>query len=326
MKIAGSPRRSAALLTAIFLECSCVTTEATRVPPAVNFSGGEPASGRPAQAGERASLGLEVETNESDALDRLEVLPGTRVRSVAPGGPASAAGIAPGDVVLAIDGLPTNGKDAFQAVAAAARPGAALRVEVRRGTAAFEASVVPAAALAGSPPVDLYQVDPVKLRAGFRTVVLQAGEGRRAAAEIAKLFPESPLERAGLRTGERVVALDGKEISSAEDLVRRVVEERDPGQGVTLTVRRGEEEVPVRLRLWAPPRRVARFLVPILFHYESKLRPRLTRWSVVDLWLISLFEYRREEGEREIRLFKFFRFRTGYGELVEEREAAPEEK
>jgi len=95
---------------------------------------------------------------------------------------------------------------------------------------------------------------------------------------------------------------------------------------VTLTCLRGEEEVPVRVRLWAPPRRLARFTVPILFGYESKLRPRLTRWSVVDLWFVSLFEYRREEGERELRFLKLFRFRTGYGELVEEPGAAAEEK
>jgi predicted metalloprotease with PDZ domain len=300
----------------LVLACSCVTTEAEKVPPPVNVSADGFAA--PEAAVPPADLGLEVEANESDALDRLEVLPGARVRSVSPGGPASHAGIAPGDVVLSVGGAATNGRDAFLAAAAAAGPGKVLSLEVRRGTTVFQAKVAAGPAPAGAPPVELYRVDPVKLRAAFRTVVVETGGRRRTAAEVAKLLEGSPLERAGIRPGERIAGLSGKEIASAQDLVRRILDEHDYGDRVTLTCLRDGEEVAVRVRLWAPRRRLTRLLVPVLFDYEWKLRPRTTRWSILDFWVLSLFEYRREEGERELRFLRWLRFRTGYGELVEE--------
>ena len=43
-----------------------------------------------------------------------------------------------------------------------------------------------------------------------------------------------------------------------------------------------------------------------------------TSFALLDLWIISLFEYQRDGGERSYRLLKFIRFGSGYGELVEE--------
>ena len=72
--------------------------------------------------------------------------------------------------------------------------------------------------------------------------------------------------------------------------------------------------------LWAPDRCVTGVRVPILFTYESSLRPRETRFWLLDLFVISLFAYRSEEAESEISFLSLFRFRSGYGELIEEGE------
>ena len=53
-------------------------------------------------------FGIETTVNESDSLFNVEVLPGIRVRTVSPGGPASQAGIQAGDVILSVNGIETN--------------------------------------------------------------------------------------------------------------------------------------------------------------------------------------------------------------------------
>ena len=308
-----------------FLGSSCVTTEPVAVPPSVNIIGELPE--KPAGSAPRGFLGLQVGAHESDSLEKLEVLPGVRVVAVADGGPAAAAGLAAGDIILSADGVATDHADGFEALALDLPPGHVLGLEVRRGTAAFEAKVMVAPPASAAAPVELYRVDPVKLRAGFRSVVEEGGAGRHGAAEVMRLFPGSPLAAAGIAPGDRVVALDGKEITSAADLVRRILDDHEFGQWVDLAIiaggGRGAALRTVRVRLWAPQRRITRLLVPILFNYEWRASPRKSRWAILDLWLISLLESRREEGERELRILSFFRFRTGHGELVEEAVPTP---
>ncbi len=298
---------------------SCVLTEPVERVPVVELSAEEfpPA----AVAGPAASfLGLEVEANESEDLERLEVLPGARVASVAAGGPAARAGLAAGDVISAVGGAAVSDRDAFLALAKDAPPGRTLRVEARRGTVVFEASLEPAPPIAGAPLVELYRVDPLRLRAGLRTFVFFKGAGAgRAAAEVVKIDPGSPLERSRLNAGDLILEVDGRPVHSAQDLVRRLVEEHAAGERVDLLCLRGGKEFTASVRLWEPGRRLARLSLPFVFGYERSLRPDRLRWALVDLFFLSLFEFRREEGEREYRILTFIRWRTGYGELIEEK-------
>jgi S1-C subfamily serine protease len=83
-------------------------------------------------------------------------------------------------------------------------------------------------------------------------------------AAITDVKPKSPASAAGLRTGTRsetylgidftpgsdvVVAIDGRPVSSSEDLVRIVTERLSPGQHATFTVVRGQSrlQIPVVL-------------------------------------------------------------------------------
>jgi S1-C subfamily serine protease len=317
-----APRLLPLAAAAALLLPSCLSTEELERPPAVNLSGEEFDVEGAAPPG--ASLGLEVEANEGDALERLEVLPGARVRAVPAGGPAALAGIRAGDVVLSLGDVAVEGREAFLALEREVPAGRTVKLEVRRGTTVFEASLTPAPLPAGAAPVELYRADPLRLRAGLRTVVVERPGGRRPAVEVARVFPRSPLPAAGIGPGERILALEGREVGSAQELVRRCLEEHEPGQRVLLTCLRAGKEARVPVTLWAPRRRVTRLVLPVLFHYEWSLRPRRTRWSVLDLWLISLLELRREEGEREVRVLSFLRFATGRGELAEDpREVEP---
>ncbi|MEX2333362.1 MAG: PDZ domain-containing protein, partial [Pseudohongiella sp.] len=75
-------------------------------PENVVLSGG---TGAPQTAG--INFGLTGGINESDSLTNISVLPGIRVRAVAPGGAAERAGIRAGDVILRIDGDDSNHPD-----------------------------------------------------------------------------------------------------------------------------------------------------------------------------------------------------------------------
>jgi Do/DeqQ family serine protease len=74
------------------------------------------------------------------------------------------------------------------------------------------------------------------------------GTTRTEGALVARVEPDSPAERAGLRSSDLIVAVDGAPIHGAADLRNRIGL-APIGDAVTLTVDRGgvEREVPVRI-------------------------------------------------------------------------------
>ena len=83
------------------------------------------ASGASGEGGKRPSLGTMPDFEFAG--------PGVRVASVIPGSPAATAGIATGDVVLAIDGEEIADLKAYSALLKARKPGDKVKVRVRRG-------------------------------------------------------------------------------------------------------------------------------------------------------------------------------------------------
>ena len=145
---------------------------------------------------------------------------------------------------------------------------------------------------------------------------------RVSGAKLVRLFEDSPLPAAGLEIGDTVVALNGEGIESAQDLITRLNTRHQPGDSVQLSVARDEmtamRTLEKRVHLWSPGRRLARLSLGPLLQYESSLSPAQTRFSILDLWLFSVFSYQKQEGETQISLFSLFRVATGYGELLEE--------
>ncbi|MBX3468335.1 MAG: trypsin-like peptidase domain-containing protein [Planctomycetes bacterium] len=99
------------------------------------FGGGEDPSARPqrpapapAPARPQGTMGLRA------AQDQAADLPGVLIDEVAPGGPAAAAGLKRGDVVVAIDGRPTPDMAALKRALEGKAPGARVEVTVQRAT------------------------------------------------------------------------------------------------------------------------------------------------------------------------------------------------
>ena len=68
-------------------------------------------------------------------------------------------------------------------------------------------------------------------------------------AKIGRVYPNGPASRAGLRTGETIIAVEGQKVASAEEVVE-AFQDRKPGDRVGLTVadpQGNEHRVSVRL-------------------------------------------------------------------------------
>jgi hypothetical protein len=279
-----------------------------------------------------AFLGLKTEENDSGSLDALFFMPGARVTRVIENSPASAAGFQPGDVVLALDGTEVNDPAALDALVARRAPGEGVVVGVRRGDTVLDVPVVLAAlggSAPGAPPEPRFRLDPARTRAGWATTP----QGVR----LASVAPDAPVTRAGLAVGDVVVALDGEPVHSDRDLIRRLAV-LEPGTRVRLSVRdaglsdaggrdtvgsvagAGSSTRDVEVTLQEQPTRVTGLAVPVLFDYEAAPDGQRTSLEVIDLWVLSLFEYEREDRERHYTLLNLFgwhvfSFSVGEGEL-----------
>lgn len=300
------------------LVCSCAVYEPARLVPAINLSP-EQISVLQGDIGLLVDFGLEVAVNESDSLAAVEILPGLRVVEVAVNGPADSAGIQAGDVILAIDAMETNSPDAMLAIQRAPVRDASYEFNLRRGTAVLAADVNGRRIASEAGLRELYRVDPIVTRAGYRTeLIAVAGAPSRAGARVVELFPGSPLPAAGISQGEWILALDGAGFGSAQELVNRLNRDHELGSEVVLDVYDGQSLRRAELDLWDPGRRISRVSLGPVLQYRSSLNPESASLTFLDFWLFSMYSYTRNEGERSHSLLGLFNFSSGYGELVEE--------
>jgi membrane-associated protease RseP (regulator of RpoE activity) len=284
-----------------------------------------------------AFLGVEGEENDSGSLDALFFAPGVRVRGVVANSPAEASGLKPGDVVLSIDGRQVDDPGALDALVAGHAAGDRVELSVQRADTVFAVPVTleargptavaapgsasdagGAAGDAGAPASadavhPRFRLDPSRSRAGWAT-----GQGGVVLVSAPK---DSPVFEAGLELGDVVTAIDGRSVVSDRELIR-LLQTHDPGAEVELTVAgpRGGDSRTVELELQEQPTKITGFGLPFLLEYEADVDGHKSRVGVLDLYLIQLFEYRREEGERtwvllELFGWEVFHFSTGVGEL-----------
>jgi serine protease Do len=197
----------------------------------------------------RGRLGVVIQdVNQSLArsfgLDRPV---GALVSSVEKGGAGAAAGVKPGDVILAVNGEEIAGANDLPPRIAAMRPGAKVRLTVWRDRARreLEAKVGEAkdravASAEGTPHPSG--------RLGLVVRPLTPEEQREAEVEGGAVVEDvtGPAEKAGIRPGDVVVAVDGtpvKDVAQLRDLAAKAKDH------VALLVQRGEARMFVPLDL-----------------------------------------------------------------------------
>ena len=72
------------------------------------------------------------------------------------------------------------------------------------------------------------------------------------AARFGEVRQGTPADEAGLRAGDQVVAVDGEPIDSGDEL-RATIDSHQPGDKITVTIRRDGREREVEVTLGARP-------------------------------------------------------------------------
>lgn len=308
------------LLISVLMLVSCISYEPALLSPALTLSAEDIrlASGSD-NSNKRIDFGLEATVNESDSLLNVAILPGVRVSNVIVNGPASAAGIQAGDIVLAINDIESNHPDVLTAIQQQMSDSNEFRFTVRRNTVVFEATVTGRPVTTNTPPRELYRADPLASRAGYRTEMVSIRNQQAvAAARVVELFPQSPLPEADIHVGDLILAVNNVTINSAQNLISRLNQEFTLGERVTVTVFDGNAVRNAELKLWDPGRRISRISLGPVLQYQSSLSPPGSSLSILDLWLFSLYNYTRVDGEKSYSILGLLNFSSNYGELTEE--------
>ena len=97
-------------------------------------------------------------------------------------------------------------------------------------------------------PIDLVKSDLPALKAGqtprhaYLGVSMAGADGSAGGALVGAVTSGGPAADAGLRTGDTITAIDGKKVADSNALIS-VIAGHDPGDKVTLTVRRGSRQL-----------------------------------------------------------------------------------
>ena len=305
---------------AAFPLTGCLSYEPAQLIPELTLSGEDVSFSSANTSEHQIDFGLTVGVNESDSLFDLATLPGVLVREVIAGGAAAIAGIRAGDVILRIDNLSIDKPDALASIEQTAQP-ATFEFTVRRDTTVFLAVVIASPARSTPAPRELYRSDPLATRAGYTTQLLSLSTSTSrslAAAKIVDIQIDSPLIPAGIEIGDSIIALEGREINSAQGLISRLTLEHELGDRVEVDVYDGSSVQRKALVLWHPGRRVSRVSLGPLLNYEASAQNATTSFTFIDLWLFSVYQYGQSGGERTHKLLSIFEFASDYGELIEE--------
>ena len=76
-------------------------------------------------------------------------------------------------------------------------------------------------------------------------------------ALIAGVYPEGPADRAGIKRGDILIAVEGKPVTNSSDMLNQIAA-LSPGQAATLMVLRNQEEKPFEIRVDKRPKQIKR--------------------------------------------------------------------
>jgi regulator of sigma E protease len=165
----------------------------------------------------------------------VPAVPAPVVSSIVRGGAAEAAGLQRGDRLVNFNGIETPKWDTIRGDALLS-PGQPLPVVVERNGQRVPLTITPIAYVEEGETMGVLDFLPDY---GNVPVVVREVE------------PGTPAAEAGLQPGDRIVAVSGQPVKSAEQVIQFIREHK--GQPVTLTVNRGGQQVDVT----ATPRRLS---------------------------------------------------------------------
>jgi S1-C subfamily serine protease len=168
---------------------------------------------RSPQPSQRAALGVTLGKSS---------LGGVEIAGVMPNSPAAEAGVRPGDLIFAIDDLPVRASRDVINLVAAHEPDDQVRLKVdRKG-------------LRGTLRATLANQLDVARRAALGVTFSKSSHG---GVRILQVVAGSPADKAGLKIGDRIMAIDDQPVASYNEVVR-LVGESQPGSDMKIDVDR----------------------------------------------------------------------------------------
>jgi serine protease Do len=188
---------------------------------------------------------------ESFGLDRPR---GALVSSVEKDGPAARAGIAPGDVILAVSGRPIERYGELSSTIAAMRPGSDASLALWRG-GKEQSVIVKVAELKEQQPAVASGSGKAREHAGDQESALgltvrplEPREKEQAGTQGSLLVEEvsGPAQAAEIEPGDIILGINGKRVHSVKELQDAA---RSAGKNVALLIQREDAQIFVPLRL-----------------------------------------------------------------------------
>jgi serine protease Do len=189
----------------------------------------------------RGNIGVGAEDFTPERAEELHVpfVPGALVVSVGRGSPASAAGLAPGDVVVEMAGRPIDGYRRLLSVVAFSRPGEKVKLVLLRHGRRTETSISVAGSRVGADATVLgIELRPLD---AHESAALGLAGGGLAVVSVDPRGPASGM----LEEGDVLLALDGKPITLPrfKALAARLAN----GDRATVVIQRGRQRFILRL-------------------------------------------------------------------------------
>jgi serine protease Do len=180
---------------------------------------------------------------KSFGLDRPR---GALVANVEAGGPAAAAGVQEGDVILSFDGRAVDSAGALPATVASAKPGREIELEVWRDRASRKLRVQ--LGETASAAVALNAGGVAGGRLGLSVRPAGPGEAGDSKTERGLVVEEvtGPAAEAGIQPGDVVLSANGRRVREVQDLRAAVEDSKDI---VALLVQRGSSRIFVPVEL-----------------------------------------------------------------------------
>ncbi len=190
---------------------------------------------------------------------------GVLVTSVRPGGPAGEAkpSFAVRDVIVEVAGTPVKNVADLVELTRKLTEGKTERVPViatfERKAARYLAVVKVGIQELKDPGLEVTKAWlPVETQVISRDIARQLGQPDLKGFYVTRVYPESTAEKAGLKPGDFIVAVDGDGLTASgsehEDELRTLIRQYDIGKTVDLTVIRDKEKLKVPVELVRSPR------------------------------------------------------------------------